>query len=89
MEIFECVQTSRNLWFLVDVKTIKNSHILKAIFYRIQAEKKFKERLLSNKSILQILAVSDDAEISTTLKIGLLYDALFLVGVKKIVLIIN
>jgi hypothetical protein len=87
------------------VKSIRNSHILKALFDRFQLDKKFEDRLslklpgqtrwgsnlfclqslLANKSVLQKLAVSEEAEISPEMKRQLLDDEVFWVRVQKLV----
>lgn len=84
---------------------LKNSHLLKAIFDRLQSEKKFKDRislklpgttrwgshlfclesLQANKSVLQKLAVSEEADISADLKRHILDDAVFWVRVEKMI----
>lgn len=91
------------------VKTVKNSHLLKAIFDRLQSEKKFKDRislklpgttrwgshlfclesLQVNKSVLQKLAVSEEADISADLKRRILDDAVFWVRVEKMINILS
>lgn len=110
-DILRCTSVKSFMATVIDiVKTIKNSHILKALFDQISAEKKkFKDRvtlklpgktrwgshlfciksLLANKVVLQTLAVSEQAELSTEMKRRLLDDCVFWVRVQKMVDILN
>lgn len=109
-DILGCATVKSFMATAVDlVKTVKNSHLLKAIFDRLQSEKKFKDRislklpgntrwgshlfclqsLHVNKSVLQKLAVSEEADISPDLKRRILDDAVFWVRVEKMIKIMN
>lgn len=105
-DILGCATVKTFMATAIDVvKTVKNSHLLKAIFDRLQSEKKFKDRislklpgttrwgshlfclesLQANKSVLQKLAVSEEADISADLKRRILDDAVFWVRVEKMI----
>lgn len=104
-DILGCATIKNFMAYVIDiVKTIKNSHILHALFDKIQSEKRSNERislklpgktrwgsslfclqsLLANKSVLQKLAVSEEAELTPDIKRRLLDDCVFWIQVQKI-----